>query len=49
MTESRTDNEPVSWHWSDNSIEAILKKSVAVRRIRNKIKEDQRNRNRNKA
>ena len=40
MIGSRTDNEPVSWHWSENSIEAILRKSPAVRRIRNKVKDE---------
>ncbi|MHA2336143.1 MAG: hypothetical protein ACXACX_02520 [Candidatus Hodarchaeales archaeon] len=39
MIEFRTDGESVSWHWSELSKEAILRKSPAIRRIRNRIKD----------
>jgi hypothetical protein len=40
MTEIRTDSEPVSWHWSEISKEAILRKNPAIKRIRNKLKDN---------
>ncbi|MFX1479925.1 MAG: hypothetical protein ACFFCI_17540 [Promethearchaeota archaeon] len=36
MFESRTYDRPVSWHWTEVSKEAILRKSASIRRIRNK-------------
>lgn len=47
MTEShhQTNEEPVSWHWTEGeiSIDAILRKNKAIRRIHNKLKEKRRN------
>ncbi|KKN54964.1 hypothetical protein LCGC14_0586860 [marine sediment metagenome] len=35
---------PIAWHWTETevSIDLILRKSAAVRRIRNKLKENKR-------
>ena len=43
MTEIRTYDDPVSWHWSEISKEAILRKNPAIKRIRNKIKDKKKN------
>lgn len=45
MTEShhQTNEEPVSWHWTEwISINTILRKNKAIRRIHNKLKEKRR-------
>lgn len=38
-------NRPIMWHWTEAevSIDLILRKNAAVRRIQNKLKENKRN------
>lgn len=40
-------DRPKAWHWTeaDVSIDLILRKSAAIRRIRNKLKENKRKHN----
>ena len=41
MVESQIKDKPLSWHWSDVSEEANMKKALSLKRIRNKPKDAQ--------
>ncbi len=44
MSDDKFNNGPIAWHWTEAevSIDLIMRKSAAVRRIRNKLKESKR-------
>ena len=39
MSEYRTIDDPISWHWTEISKDSILRKYKKIRIIRNKLKE----------